>query len=82
MVLFRLVMDHQSVFKNIQYLKVQQIHLNEIGGNMKMEVLGFEKDTVIQTPKKVWMTAFIFCFLVYRQEHSGAGLFLEWRLVV
>lgn len=31
MVLFRLVMDHQSVFKNIQYLKVQQIHLNEIG---------------------------------------------------
>ncbi len=31
MVLFRLAMDHQSEFKNIQYLTVQQIHLNEIG---------------------------------------------------
>ena len=31
MLLFRLVMDHQSEFKNIHYLKVQQIHLNEIG---------------------------------------------------
>ncbi len=74
MLLFRLVMDHQSVFKNIQYLKVQQIHLNEIGGNMKMEVLGFEKDTVIQTPKKVWMTAFIFCFLVLLCDGADIGI--------
>ena len=31
MLLFRLAMDYQSEFKNIQYLTVQQIHLNEIG---------------------------------------------------
>ncbi len=31
MLLFRLAMDYQSEFKNIQYFKVQQIHLNEIG---------------------------------------------------
>lgn len=31
MVLFRLAMDYQSEFKNIQYLTVQQIHLYEIG---------------------------------------------------
>lgn len=41
---------------------------------MKMEVLDSIQNDVVQTPKRIWMTAFIFCFFVLLCDGADIGI--------